>query len=48
MPETETADTCLVCDEEITNITQVDVITFELEPCGHHIDDWIYENRYKN
>lgn len=38
-----TDDTCPACGEPIEDIEQVGRISYELQPCGHQIDDRLYE-----
>lgn len=38
-----TDDTCPACGEPIEEFEQVGEISYELHPCGHQVDDRLYE-----
>lgn len=37
-------ETCPACDELIEAVESVGPVTYELQPCGHQVDEGVYQD----
>ena len=42
-----TERTCPICDEPIEEFEKVGPITYELDPCGHQVDERVHSDLFE-
>lgn len=40
----ERPDNCPICDEPVERVDRPDPVTYALRPCGHQVDEHVYED----